>query len=115
MVRLQRPVDQLCIVSVLGEQAGELTERLTRDGFQITEINSSGGLLQELQVSLLIGLNHERRVQLLEHIRACCRRQRRYLPAQFEGSSSLFHSAIIEAEVGGAMIYLVDVERFEQL
>ena len=66
MVRLQRPVDQLCIVSVLGEQAGELTERLTRDGFQITEINSSGGLLQELQVSLLIGLNHERRVQLLE-------------------------------------------------
>jgi uncharacterized protein YaaQ len=111
----QVAIDQLFIISVMGEQAGELTERLTKDGFQITEINSAGGLLQELQVSMLIGLNHERSPRLLEHVRACCHRQRRYLPAQFEGSSSMFHSAIIEAEVGGAMIYLVDVERFEQL
>ena len=70
----QVAIDQLFIISVMGEQAGELTERLTKDGFQITEINSAGGLLQELQVSMLIGLNHERSPRLLEHVRACCRR-----------------------------------------
>jgi uncharacterized protein YaaQ len=114
-VTVKAPIDQLFIVSVLGEQSGELTQRLTRDGFQITEINSSGGLFQELQVALLIGLNRQRQDQLLQHIRDCCHRQRRYLPTQFEGSSTLFHSSIIEAEVGGAMIFVVDVERFEQL
>jgi len=111
----QPPIDQLVIVNVLGEQSGELRQRLIRDGFQITEMNSAGGLVQELQVSLLIGLNHSRLTQLLQHIRDCCRRQKRFLPTQFEGSPTVFHSAVIEAEVGGAMIYALNVERFERL
>ena len=109
------PIDLLFIVSVLGEQSGELLQRLIHDGFQITEINSAGGVLQELQVTLLVGLNHARQAELLRHIRDCCRRQRRFLPTQFEGSPTVFHSAVIEAEVGGAMIFVLNVERFEQL
>jgi uncharacterized protein YaaQ len=109
------PIDLLFIVNVLGEQSSELRQRLIRDGFQITEMNSAGGLVQELQVSLLIGLNHSRQGQLLQHIRDCCRRQKRFLPTQFEGSPTVFHASVIEAEVGGAMIYALDVERFEQL
>lgn len=109
------PIDQLFIVNVLGEQSGELRQRLIRDGFQITEMNSAGGLVQELQVSLLIGLHHSRQTQLLEHLRDCCHRQRRFLPTQFEGSPTVFHSTVIEAEVGGAMIFVLNVDRFEQL
>jgi uncharacterized protein YaaQ len=111
----QPPIDQLLIVNVLVEQSGELRHRLIRDGFQITEMNSAGGLVQELQVSLLIGLNHSRLAHLLQHIRDCCRRQKRFLPTQFEGSPTVFHSAVIEAEVGGAMIFVLDVEHFERL
>ena len=108
-------IDQLCLVTVLGEQTGELTARLVADGFQVTEMNSSGGLLQEVQVSLLIGLPRARLGALLAHIRDCCRRQRRFIAAHLEGSSSLFQPAIIEAETGGAIVYVFDVERFEQL
>lgn len=108
-------IDQLCLVTVLGEQAGELTARLLRDGFHVTEMNTSGGLLQDTQVSLLIGLSQQRQRQLLAHIRDCCRRHTRFIPAHLEGSSSLFQPAIIEAEVGGAIIYVLPVERFEQL
>ena len=110
-----QPIDQLFIVSVLGEQSSELRQRLVRDGFRITEMSSAGGLVQELQVSLLIGLNHGRQAELLQHIRDCCRRQKRFLPTQFEGSPTVFHSAVIEAEVGGAMIFVLNVERFERL
>ena len=108
-------IDQLIILTVLGEQSGELHQHLIADGFQITEMNSAGGLVQELQVTLLIGFNHTRQDKLLQHIRECCHRQRRYLPTQFEGSPTVFHTAIIEAEVGGAMIFELNVERFEQL
>jgi uncharacterized protein YaaQ len=108
-------IDHLCLVTVLGEQAGELTARLVEDGYQVTEMNSAGGLLQEVQVSLLIGLPHTRLGPLLAHIRDCCRRQRRFIAAHLEGSSSLFQPAIIEAETGGAIVYVFEVERFEQL
>jgi uncharacterized protein YaaQ len=108
-------INQLFIVTVMGEQAGELTARLLRDGFYVTEINSSGGLLQEAQVSMLIGLNQTRQGQLLAHIRECCRRHRRFIAAHLEGSSSLFQPAVIEAEVGGAIVYALEVERWEQI
>lgn len=108
-------IDRLFIITVMGEQAAELTRRLTTDGFQITEMNTTGGLLQELQVSYLIGFNRARQPQLLSHIREVCKRQRRFIPAHLEGSASLFHAAIIEAEVGGAVVYALDVDRFEQL
>lgn len=108
-------IDQLCLVTVLGEQTAELTTRLVADGFQVTLMNSSGGLLQEVQVSLLIGLPHTRMNALLVHIREICRRQRRFIAAHLEGSSSLFQPAIIEAETGGAIVYVIEVERFEKL
>jgi uncharacterized protein YaaQ len=114
-MQTQQSTDQLFLVTVMGEQAGELTSRLVRDGFHVTEIDSAGGLLQEAQVSLLIGLNHTRQATLLGHIRECCRRHRRYIAAHLEGSSSLFQPAVIEAEVGGAIVYALEVERFEQI
>ena len=109
------PIDEFVIVIVSGEQAGDLTARLTRDGFYVTQMDSSGGLLQEAQTSLLVGLHGSRRERLLEHIRVACRRQRRFIPAHLEGSSSVFHPAVIEAEVGGALAFVLKLERFEQL
>jgi len=108
-------VDRIFIITVMGEQAGELRARLTREGFQITEINTAGGLLQEAQISYLLGFPSPRQPQVLAILREVCKRQRRYLPAHLEGSASLFHAAIIEAEVGGAVVFALDVERFEQL
>jgi uncharacterized protein YaaQ len=114
-IRSQGKIDRLFIITVMGEQATELRSRLTKEGFQVTEINSAGGLLQEAQISYLLGFHTPRQPQLLAIIREVCKRQRRYLPAHLEGSASLFHAAIIEAEVGGAVVFALDVERFEQL
>ena len=115
VVRPQGAIDRLFIITVMGEQASELRARLTKDNFQVTEINTAGGLLQEAQISYLLGFHSTRQPQLLAIIREVCKRQRRYLPAHLEGSASLFHAAIIEAEVGGAVVFAMNVERFEQL
>ncbi|RLT44411.1 MAG: hypothetical protein DWI62_04360 [Chloroflexi bacterium] len=111
----QATVDRLFIITVMGEQAEDLTERLTRDGFQITEIGSAGGLLQQSQVSYLVGFNQQRQAQLLRNIRECCKRQRRFIPINMEGPASLLHATVIEAEVGGAEVFALNVERYEQV
>lgn len=108
-------VNQLVVATVAGAQAGELTDKLTHDGFRVTQINSSGGILQEASVSLLIGLDKARLPRLLEHVRECCRTRRQFLPAHLEGPFLEVQPIMIEAEVGGAIIYALDVERFEQL
>ena len=108
-------INQLVIATVSGTQAGVLTERLTRDGFYVTQIDSSGGILHEAMLSLLIGFDQVRLPRLLEHIRECCQTRRRFIPAHVEAPLLEIQPVMIEAEVGGATVYVLDVERFEQL
>jgi len=108
-------INQLVIATVSGTQAGELTSRLVRDGFHVTQVDSSGGILHEATVSLFIGLDQSRLLSLLAHIRECCRTRRRYIPAHVEAPLLEIQPVMIEAEVGGATVYVLDVERFEQL
>lgn len=108
-------INQLVIATVSGAQAGTLTDRLTHDGFSVTQVDSSGGLLYEATVSLLIGLNKARLPRMLEHVRECCHTRRRFIPAHVEAPLLEIQPVLIEAEVGGATIYVLDVERFEQL
>jgi uncharacterized protein YaaQ len=107
-------VNQLVCVTVAGEQVSELTQRLIGDGFHATQVDR-GGLLQETPVSLLIGLHRADLPRLLTHLRECCRTQRRFIPTQAETAWIEGLGMMIEAEVGGATIYALDVERFEQL
>lgn len=107
-------LNQLVIATVAGRQAGELANRLSRDGFDFTFIDSSGGGLLESTISILIGLNKTDLPRLLECLRECCRVRRQFLPAHVEGPFLEAQPVMIEAEVGGAVIYALAVERFEQ-
>ncbi len=108
-------VDQLVIATVSGTQTDALIEQLIRDGFYVTRVDSSGGILYEPTVSLLIGVDHERLPSLLGRIRECCHTRRRFVPAHVEAPLLEVQPVMIEAEVGGATIYVLDVERFEQV
>jgi len=108
-------INQLVVVTVSGSQAGELVDRLTRDGFYVTRVDSSGGLLYEPTLTLLAGFDRARLPRLLEQVRECCHTEHRFIPAHVEAPLIEIQPVMIEAEVGGATIYVLDVERFEQL
>lgn len=108
-------VNQLVIVTVTGAQAGALTDRLIHDGFCVTQADSSGGVLQEATASLLVGLERARLPRLLHHIRECCHTRRQFIPAHVEAPLFEVQPVMIEAEVGGATVYVLEVERFERL
>ena len=97
-----------------GEQVGDLTHHLVQGGFYFTLVDTSGGFLQNSTDCLLIGINSARRENLLKIIRECCHVRRTYIPARVENPLLQGQPLMIEAEVGGASIYIMDVERFEQ-
>lgn len=108
-------VNQLVVATVAGSQAGDLVERLVREEFHVTQIDSRGGILHEATVSLLIGLDKTDLPRLLAVIRECCRRRRQFVPAHAEAPFLEAPAVMIEAEIGGATAYVFDVERFQQL
>jgi uncharacterized protein YaaQ len=108
-------VNQLVLVTAAGGQAGKLINQLISDGFYVTQIDSRGGILYESTVSLLVGLEKRRLPELLKYVRECCRTRRQFLPAHAEVPILNAQSVMIEAEIGGATVYVFDVERFERL
>ena len=75
-------IDQLFFVIVSSDQTGELTDKLVKNRFYFTRIDSSGGFLEQATVSLLVGIHHDRSEQLLQLIRTCCHTLRMYIPAR---------------------------------
>jgi len=107
-------IDQLAIIVASGYQPSQLQGNLIREGFAFTEMESTGGLLQEPKVCLLVGVNHVRLPILLEMIRKTCKPVQQYVPVRVGLPEGYAQVSMIEVQVGGATVYLLNVERFEQ-
>ncbi len=107
-------VNQLIFLIVSERQAEELLKTLVRERFYFTKIDSSGMVFQEPTLCLLIGLNNSRLPALLDLAGKCCSTYEEYIPVQFNPPAGFPPMSMIEARAGGALIYVLDVERFEQ-
>ncbi len=108
-------VDQIAFVVTSGRQSEELMQHLVQERFYFTRIDSSGGILQDPTICLLIGLNHLRMPVLLDLVEQYCHPYREFIPAQINLATGMPPLQMIEAQSGGALVYVLDVERFEQL
>jgi uncharacterized protein YaaQ len=108
-------VNQLAFVVVSERQAGDLLQALVKEQFSFTKIDSSGLIFQEPTLCLLIGLHSARLNRLTALVNEYCQPYQEYIPAQFNPSVGLPRISMIESRAGGAMVYLLDVERFEQI
>jgi len=108
---------KLVVAIVQGEDAGQTVQALSEVGISVTKLASSGGFLQQGNVTLLIGIEDERVEQVLELVRTNCRERNRYLtpmPPMVE-PGEVFMPFPVEVQVGGATIFVLDVEQFERL
>lgn len=114
MTQTSTQVNQLVFIVVSERQAEDLLKALVKERFYFTKIDSSGMIFQEPTLCLLIGLNHTRRAALMDLVSQCCRPFEEYIPVQFNAPAGFPPMSMIEARSGGALVYVLDVERFEQ-
>jgi len=107
--------NRLLIVIVSGSQVDILMTKLSQENFRFTVIDSSGNPIQEPRICLLIGFHTKQQESLFELIRNNCQPYRRNIPAQGLLVGESANLPMLEAQLGGALIYLMNVERFEQL
>jgi uncharacterized protein YaaQ len=81
--------------------------------FRIRQL--AGGVFQEPTVVLLIGLNKSRLSSLMEIVREDCQPHPQYIPAHVNVQPGSAPFPMIEAQVGGALVYLMNVDRFAQI
>jgi uncharacterized protein YaaQ len=108
-------LDRLVFLTISGSQADPLMKRLSREGFQFTLIDSTSQMMQEPALCLMVGFAHERLNSLLEIVRKECKPYRKFIPTQNILPGELANLPMVEAQLGGARVFMMNVERFEQL
>jgi uncharacterized protein YaaQ len=105
----------LLLAVVQSEDAPDLAKRLMDNGLRLTQINSTGGLFGSGNVALLLGIEEEQYPTVLDAIVATCKTRTKHISAVATPEPTFFFFTPMEVEVGGAVVFGVPVERFEQL
>jgi uncharacterized protein YaaQ len=108
------PIHSL-MLAVLQEQDIEpATRALEPLGASVVYMASTGGFLGRKNATLLIGLPAGREEQALKALENSCRQRIEYLTMPLEGSP-LPMPTPIPVTVGGATVFTLPVERFEEV
>ena len=106
---------KLIIAIVQDEDADNLVNALTTDGFRVTRIASTGSFLRVGNTSLFLGVEDALVPRALAIIdRTSHRRMQTVIPALPEYEVG-YVPELYEVEVGGAIVLILDVDRFERL
>jgi uncharacterized protein YaaQ len=108
---------KLVIAVVQGEDAQQATQKLTEAGIGTTRIATSGGFLQQGNVTLLIGVDDDRVAAALKIIQENCQERTRFVtpvpPLAEPGEFAMAYP--VEVQVGGATVFVVPVDKFEKI
>ena len=104
---------KLLLSVINSDDTYSLTDALVHKGYRSTVISTTGGFLREGNTTLLIGIEDEHVPAVLRIIKKTCR-TRTKLITSFPPEVGEMLMTPIEVEVGGAVVFVVPVERFEQ-
>jgi uncharacterized protein YaaQ len=109
------PNVNLLIMAIIQEQdLDTATTMLQEIGATLTYLSSSGGFLGRRNATLLIGLPAEKEEDALIALHNACNQRIEYMTLPLEGSP-MSMPAPVPVTVGGATVFALPVERFEQI
>ncbi len=108
---------KLVFAIVSNDDGNTVMRELNKVGFSVTKMASTGGFLRAGNTTLLVGTDEEKVSEVIDVIAkfSAKRKQVVFSPEPYIGGATGYTSFPAEIEVGGATVFVVDVERFEKL
>ena len=102
---------KLVIAVVHNDDANVLNEKLNSAGFQLTKISSTGGFLHSGNSTFLSGVENDKIDEFVDIVSHNCKRRTESLPDMHVGISR-FSNYPNKIAVGGANIFIIDIEKY---
>lgn len=108
---------KLIIAVIQDKDSQKAVEALVAKGFRATKLASTGGFLRAGNTTLLVGVENHQVPLATQVIKGCCQsREQLVTPlSPVGGTVESYVPYPVEVVVGGAIIWVVDVERFEKV
>ena len=108
---------KLIIAIVQDEDAYRLISSLMNEGYSATKLATTGGFLRSGNTTLLLGVDDNKFDGAMAVIEKVCksRKQIATSPSPMAGSTGVYAPYPIEVMVGGATIFVLNVEQFTKI
>jgi len=105
---------KLVIAVVQDKDSSKLSNALVKNGHRATKLASTGGFLKSGNTTFLIGVEQAKVDDVLALIRESCQSREQTVPAMnpVGGTVESFVPFPVTVQVGGATVFVVDVEQF---
>lgn len=103
---------KLIIAVVSNDDSHSLSNALTKENFAVTKLATTGGFLKIGNTTMLIGTEEDSVEKCIEIIKEESKQRTELVPSTASYDIGRFATFPVEVQVGGATIFVVDVEKF---
>ena len=108
---------KLVVAVVHNEDAAPLVEALLERDYRATRLHSSGGFLRQSNATVMLGVDEGQVEEVVAIVRANCTSRTQVvnpMPPLME-PGEFYMPYPVEVELGGAVVFVLPVDRFERL
>lgn len=106
---------KLIFAIVNSDDSNSVQSALTKGGFSATKLATTGGFLMAGNTTFIIGTDNEKVDEVIGIIEKHSKKRNQIVPTSATYGAGLYSSFPVEVTVGGATIFVTDVERFEKV
>lgn len=106
---------KLIIAIVQDEDSTDVIEALTEENYRVTKLATTGGFLKSGNTTLMVGIEEEKVQSVIDIIKEICKQRKEILvtPTTLGGSEGGYMQQYpVQISVGGATIFVLDVDQF---
>lgn len=106
---------KLIFAIINNDDSHAVQSALTKNGIQTTKLSSSGGFLMAGNTTFMICSEDDKMDEIIEIIRKHSHRRKQFVPNSASYGIGSYASFPVEVTVGGATVFVTNVERFEKI
>ena len=106
---------KLVIAIVEEEDSIDLIDVLTEGEYRVTKLATTGGFLKSGNTTLMVGVEEEKVKGVIDIIKDVCKKRKEILAAPTTlngGEGAYIQQYPIRVSVGGATVFVIDVDQF---
>jgi len=97
------------------DDASGVISNLTNEGFSVTRLSTTGGFLSSGNVTILVGVDDDKVEAVLSVIKEHSKSRTQLIPTIMGNEASYISPMPVEVTVGGATVFVLNVEHFEKI
>ncbi len=106
---------KLILAIVSNDDSSAVSSALTKNGYQVTRLATTGGFLRAGNTTMICGCDDDKVDTAIDLIGQESKRRTEVVPSTASYDIGRYASFPVEVQVGGATIFVLDVEKFMKL